>query len=111
MENPFVEEDAVDEPVTVIEEVTVIDPEPSCADVPAAPDPDPAAPEPEPVIEMQAADADCGTCSACKDKVRFGGTGKAKKGCIMRANVKTTLAERDARARPVGGSCGLGGSC
>ena len=30
-------------------------------------------------------DADCGQCEACADKVKFGGPGRKRKGCFVRA--------------------------
>ena len=52
-------------------------------------------------LETADLDEDCGSCIACLDKVKFGGSGRKRKGCFRRASAVATLAARHPKtARP-----------
>ena len=74
-------------------ETEEIAPEPELVE-PVAPDlaPDPATAPPTPDPELLlTSETDCGSCEACADKVKFGGSGKKRKGCLERAKAKEEI--------------------
>jgi len=88
--------DAVPEVPEVPEETTAA---PLHGDGPSA---ESEAPQPEPADAPAPAlgslDEDCGQCDACLDKVKFGGTGRKRKGCFVRAAAHDAMINKPPKA-------------